>query len=510
MTECISAAVARLRHTPLLHSDPPMIPAEADLDAALRRVSPRYSPLPMRWPGRLIHVLVFGAWLAVLAGAIGATGLLAWSAGLLYVTYDTALLLTVYLKTRFILRGGAAIPPLPESPLRPTLAVVVAARNEAAALPRTLDALLAQDDLPETILVVDDGSTDAGAAVLAERYGLQAEVGGTLQRSSREPRLALLRQAPAGKARALNAAVARLGEDLILTVDADTLLEPTAIRAMRTAFAREPALVGACGVLRPVCMPGPGARFFEWFQTYEYVRAFISRIAWMRSGALLLVSGAFAGFRRAPLLAVGGFDGACLVEDYELIHRLHRHSHDHRLGWTVRVLGTARGVTEAPGTLPSFLRQRRRWFAGFLQTQWWNRDMTGNARYGALGRLMMPIKAIDTLQPVYGLTAFCLLVWFVAAAKPVFWPVLVVILGKIAIDLAFHLWSVRLYARWIGERTTPARIGMAALAALAEPFSFQLMRHTGATWGWLSFLRGKYVWGAQAGPIVKSHKESIT
>lgn len=474
-----------------------MTPAESRLDATLRRVSPRYSPRPMHWPGRLIHGAVFTAWLAVLAGAFGATGLLAWSAGLLYVSYDTALLLTVFFKTRFILSGEPAFrPPPAAAATAPRLAVIVAARNEAAALPRTLDALLAQHDLPETILVVDDGSTDASAQVLRQGYGLEAEVGGEIQRSARQPRLALLRRTPGGKARALNAAVARLDEDVILTVDADTLLEPGAIGAVRAAFADEPALAGVCGVLRPVCLPAPGAGFFEWFQTYEYIRAFISRIAWMRSGALLLVSGAFAGFRRGPLVEVGGFDADCLVEDYELIHRLHRYSLDRGLGWTIRVLGTARGITEAPGTLPGFLRQRRRWFAGFLQTQWWNRDMTGNARYGALGKLMLPIKAVDTLQPVYGLTAFCLLVWFIVAAKPVFWPVLAVIVTKIVIDLAFHLWSVRLYARWIGERTTPARIGKAALAALAEPFSFQLMRHTGATWGWISFLRGRYVWGS--------------
>jgi cellulose synthase/poly-beta-1,6-N-acetylglucosamine synthase-like glycosyltransferase len=489
-----------------------MIPAELQLDATLHRVSPRYSPSPMRWPGRLIHGAVFTAWLAVLVGAFGATGLLTWSAGLLYVTYDTILLLTVYFKTRFILGGLPAIPSsaLSAATTWPRLAVIVAARNEAEALPRTLDALLAQNDPPETILVVDDGSVDASAAVLAARYGLEAEVDGALQRSTLQPQLALLRRSPGGKARALNAAIARLDEDLILTVDADTLLEPGAIGAVRTAFAREPQLVSICGVLRPVCLPVPGSRFFEWFQTYEYIRAFISRIAWMRSSSLLLVSGAFAGFRRAPLVTVGGFDADCLVEDYELIHRLHRWSHDHGLGWTVRVLGTARGVTEAPGTLPSFLRQRRRWFAGFLQTQWWNRDMTGNARYGSLGTLMMPIKAVDTLQPVYGLTAFCLLVWFIVAGRPVFWPVLAVIIVKILIDLSFHLWSVRLYSHWIGERTTASRIGMAALAALAEPFSFQLMRHTGATWGWISFLRGKYVWGAQSGIAIKSQKESTT
>ncbi len=145
---------------------------------------------------------------------------------------------------------------------------------------------------------------------------------------------------------------------------------------------------------------------FQWFQTYEYMRNFISRLRGLRADSLLLVSGAFASFRREALVAVGGFDSQCLVEDYELIHRLRRYSVDRGLGWEVRVVGDAHAQTDAPDTLGSFLRQRRRWFAGFLETQYWNRDMTGNRRYGTLGTLMLPVKAFDTMQPVYGLTAF--------------------------------------------------------------------------------------------------------
>jgi len=258
--------------------------------------------------------------------------------------------------------------------------------------------------------------------------------------------------------------------------------------------------VAAGGVLKPVCPPRLIGRFFQWFQTYEYVRAFISRVAWMRAGALLLVSGALAGFRREALLRVGSFDVNCLVEDYELIHRLHRYAYEHGLAWHVAVLGEVRGRTDAPATLMSFLRQRRRWFAGFLQTQYWNRDMTGNARYGALGRVMLPIKAVDTMQPIYGLTAFVLLLRFLISGHyAILIPVLLIILTKILIDLWFHLWSVRLYTHWIGERTTAARMSLAALAALAEPFSFQLMRHAGAAWGWLSFIAGRYRWESSPG-----------
>jgi len=290
-------------------------------------------------------------------------------------------------------------------------------------------------------------------------------------------------------------------------VDADTKLAPGALEGLRRAFVEEPKLAAACCVIRPVCAPAALAGFFQWFQTYEYIRAFCSRIAWMRADALLLVSGAFAAFRRDAVVVVGGFDPECLVEDYELIHRLHRYSFDQGLGWRVRVLCAPRALTDAPASLPSFLKQRRRWFSGFLQTQYWNCDMTFNSRYGKLGSWMLPIKALDTMQPIFGLTAFILLVLFAVLGKlAIVVPVLCVILSKVAIDLFFHVWWVHVYGRWTGQRTTHSGLGLALLAALAEPFSFQLLRHAGATWGWFNFIMRRQQWGITASmPAVEGH-----
>jgi cellulose synthase/poly-beta-1,6-N-acetylglucosamine synthase-like glycosyltransferase len=228
----------------------------------------------------------------------------------------------------------------------------------------------------------------------------------------------------------------------------------------------------------------------------------------MQVNSLLLISGAFAAFRRAALVEVGGFDTDCLVEDYELIHRMKRYSTFQHKGWTTAVVGAARARTEAPGEIVAFLRQRRRWFGGFLQTQFWYRDMVGDRRHGWLGLAMLPVKAVDTLQPLFGLTAFFLLVYELATGNiAVLLPVAGIISAKILVDLAFHLWSVYLYNRWArsarastseekaGRAQAPAPgFSLALLAALVEPFTFQLLRHTGAAWGWLYFLTGKKRW----------------
>jgi cellulose synthase/poly-beta-1,6-N-acetylglucosamine synthase-like glycosyltransferase len=465
-------------------------------DQAFLNASPRTAPPPTPLASLLIHGGVLLLWLLLFSRALGGSGLFAWSTGVVYVAYDTALLAFVAWQTLPLLRLQAPVPPA--GALRPSLGVIVAAHNEAGILPRTLVALFAQTDRPDTIIIADDGSHDATADLLAG-YGLAAPAtGGLSEMSALFPGLRWLRLPHQGKARALNDAIPQIDTDIVLTVDADTLLEADAIATMRAAFAADPQLVAATGVLVPSCGPTASGRFFEWFQTYEYIRNFLSRYAWSRLDSLLLISGAFAGFRRSALLDVGGFDPDCLVEDYELIHRLLRFSALRNLGWHSAVLGRACAGTDAPGTAGAFLRQRRRWFGGFLQTQFWYRDMVGNRRYGWLGLAMLPVKAADTLQPIYGLTAFFLLIFFLVTGQfAVVIPAAGIMLGKVGIDVSFHLWSVVLYRRWTGDKRSNS-LGHAFAAALAEPFSFQLFRHLGAVLGWFVFLTGRRNWGTKS------------
>ncbi len=465
------------------------------LDLIRQNLSPRHAPPPTPLRAVLIHGGVTLLWLLLFLRAFGAGGVLAWSVGLAYVGYDTALLLFVFVQTLPLLRPPA---PAPDGPL-PSLGVIIAARNEAAGLPATLAALFAQAAPPDMVVIADDGSDDGTGALLMQTYGLAASPSGVIGGSSPlHPSLHWLRLPPGGKARALNAALAGMAQDLVVTVDADTLLEPGAMLAMRRAFAADPALVAATGVLFPVCAPDAAGRFFQWFQTYEYMRNFLSRYAWGRQDGLLLISGAFAAYRRRAVLDVGGFDPDCLVEDYELTHRLRDHAARQGLGWRTDVIGGARARTEAPGTLGGFLRQRRRWFGGFLQTQLWYRHMVGNPAYGRLGTRMLPVKALDTMQPLYGLTSIALLLAALAEGNAaVALPVAGVIGAKIALDLGFYLWSLLLYRRWLGDA---ARVGLgwAVAAALVEPFTFQVLRHGGAALGWVSFLTGQRAWGRQA------------
>ena len=469
------------------------------LDHNFSRLSPRVTPPQRRIAGPLIWAVTVMLFIALFAQGFIRMGVGAWAVGLVYILYDTALVVFVARKARHLARPVAA-GATPAGHAR--VAAIIAAYNEAPVLEATIEALRRQSHPPDLIIIADDGSDDNTASVLAARYGLVPPLLGTMATSPVAPGLRWLRLPRGGKAAALNLAIGLVDADLLVTVDADTLLEPEAFAAMRAAFEADPHLVAATGVLHPVCGSGASGRIFQWFQTYEYVRNFLSRYAWAQSNSLLLISGAFAAFRREALAQVGGFDPDSLVEDYEVMHRMHRFSADNALGWQVRVVGGAQASTDSPGSLLPFLRQRRRWFAGFLQTQYWNRDMIGNRRYGTLGTAMLPVKALDTVQPLYGLAAFGLLVGFVVTGNlMIALPVIIAMAVKVVFDLAWLLWSLRLYRQWTGQRIG---VGGALLAAIVEPFTFQLLRHAGAAWGWYVFLARRQVWGTSVRGAITS------
>jgi poly-beta-1,6-N-acetyl-D-glucosamine synthase len=104
----------------------------------------------------------------------------------------------------------------------PGVTVVVAARNEAARLPARIENLLAceypHDRLQ--IVVASDGSTDDTVAALAPFDG----------------RAELLMLPPAGKASALNAAVARARHPILVFADARQRFGPDAIRRLVAHF----------------------------------------------------------------------------------------------------------------------------------------------------------------------------------------------------------------------------------------------------------------------------------
>ena len=61
------------------------------------------------------------------------------------------------------------------------------------------------------------------------------------------------------------------------------------------------------------------------FQVLEYLRAFLfGRLGWARVNCLMVISGAFAIFRKSALAEVGGYRMDTVGEDMEVVLRMHR------------------------------------------------------------------------------------------------------------------------------------------------------------------------------------------
>jgi cellulose synthase/poly-beta-1,6-N-acetylglucosamine synthase-like glycosyltransferase len=348
-------------------------------------------------------------------------------------------------------RAAQPAPPASTLSTPPSLAVIVPAWNEQAALPRTIEAILNQSVQPDLIIIADDGSTDATIAHLSVLYDLEFQ--GMMGQSRQYPHLCVLRKPHSGKADSLNQAIARTPVDVVLVLDADTQLLPEALASLQQAWMRDPTLTVVGGVLLPRCSRRWQGRLFEFIQRYEYARMHLWRLAWTHWQSSLIVSGACSAFRRETLVAIGGFNPQSWVEDYEVMYRLQRHLRSRDQICRVRVEPGLRVHTEAPETLMSFLRQRRRWSGGFIETMLRYRHLVSNRRYGILGWLYLIHNTFTMPQSPFFLLG-SVVTGLILLSQSVVLPEWVwgIVLLKLVLDLGLRSWAIAFYQQYFRRR----------------------------------------------------------
>jgi GT2 family glycosyltransferase len=253
-----------------------------------------------------------------------------------------------------------------DADFRPSVSVLVPAFNEGEVIGRTVRSVLAQQYPSLELLIIDDGSTDETSARATE--------------ASTDPRLRVLRQPNGGKAAALNHGIAQARGDVIVVIDADTLLDPDAlVHLVRPlADARVGAVAGNAKV-------GNRVNLVTRWQAIEYVTSQnLDRRAFVTLNCITVVPGAIGAWRRSAIQAVGGFQRDTMAEDQDLTLTLLRHGH--RIALADRAIAR----TEAPETLRALFKQRFRWSFGTLQCAWKHRAALLDRNAGALGMVGLP------------------------------------------------------------------------------------------------------------------------
>ncbi len=261
------------------------------------------------------------------------------------------------------------------------VAVALAAYNEEAVIGRTLRSVLASSYPLAEVVVVDDGSTDATADIVRSI-------------AAQDPRVRLIIQPNAGKAKALNRAVADTAGEVVVTLDADTIITPDTIPNLVRHFALDSQrrLGAVAGVIR---VGNRRTNLLTRWQALEYVTQIgVERAAQDGLGAISIIPGACAAWRREAILAAGGYSTDTLAEDCDLALTLHR------LGWRITQDDEALAYTEAPETVDDLLKQRTRWTFGTMQAMAKHRGLMFRRGQGMLGWFVMPHFAVSVLLPL--------------------------------------------------------------------------------------------------------------
>lgn len=258
-------------------------------------------------------------------------------------------------------------PPLVTGSFTPQLSIIVPAYNEELNCVATIKSLLQQDYPYFEIIFVDDGSKDNTFERINEAFKNNSKVRAFKKKNG-------------GKASALNYGIERANSDFLLCIDADTQLKKDAISQMMPYFQNK-----AVGAVAGNVKVGNTRNMLTQWQSIEYITAQnFDRRAFDYINGITVVPGAIGAFRKKALEDAGGFTTDSLAEDCDLTIRILRQ------GYIIRNCTKAIAVTEAPETIPQFLKQRFRWSYGIMQSFWKNRDACFNPKYKGLGMVSLP------------------------------------------------------------------------------------------------------------------------
>ena len=273
----------------------------------------------------------------------------------------------------------------PASDQTPVTSVLIVAHDEAGRITQTLRAALAAKDV-DTVIVADDGSSDETVALVASMAAM-------------EERIKVLPLARMGKIPTLRAALAVVDSEIVVTVDADTLVEPDCVsRLLQQMSAHN---LNACaGNLYLKNTRSPAAAL----QQLEYLVLNGDRAALSRWCAVSVLPGALTAWRVTDLRSLLGSAGS--TNDIDLTFAALERGM--RLGFAPEAVA----FTVAPTSFAGAALQRRRWARRKI-----NRSPTLARR---LIRSSMPGQArlayahLLTVHVLIALVGWWIDVWFLA------------------------------------------------------------------------------------------------
>jgi cellulose synthase/poly-beta-1,6-N-acetylglucosamine synthase-like glycosyltransferase len=314
------------------------------------------------------------------------------------------------------------------------ISIIVPAYNEEKTIVDNLRSLLSLHYPEFELVVVNDGSTDRTLEKIKEAFRL-VRLDRPIRRvlKHREikniyvsldyPNLIVVDKENGGKADALNCGINVSSYPLFCCIDADSILEETALLRASRIFVEDRHVIATGGSVRvlngSVVKDGKVVeirspkKWIETFQVIEYVRGFLTgRTAWNIFNSLLIISGAFGIFRKDMVMDVGGYRKT-VGEDMDLVVRLHRHCIDKGIPYKILFIRDPICWTQVPSDVKSLLSQRNRWHRGLIDSLWHSRVMFLNPKYRWIGLFGFPyFFFVEALGPTVEFIGYLSVVLF--------------------------------------------------------------------------------------------------
>jgi cellulose synthase/poly-beta-1,6-N-acetylglucosamine synthase-like glycosyltransferase len=320
------------------------------------------------------------------------------------------------------------------SPLVKPISIIAPAHNEENSIVESVRNLLSLEYPQYEVIVVNDGSTDSTLKKLIEAFDLKKTQWVFRKVADHKPirsiyicptntKLIVVDKLNGKKADAMNAGLNIAHYPLFCAIDSDSLIDRDSLLKVVRPFLEDPErTVGVGGIVRLIngCSVKSGQvtrirlsrNTLARFQTLEYFRAFLGgRIGMSLIKSILIISGAFGVFRKDLVLKCGGYRPDAIGEDLDLVVRLRKYLHDHKIPYAIHFLPDPICWTEVPETMKSLKGQRNRWHRGLIEAFMYSRRMIFNPRYGVTGLFAMPFYLIfELFGPLIELLGYAIFV----------------------------------------------------------------------------------------------------
>ena len=257
----------------------------------------------------------------------------------------------------------------------PFVSVIIPAYNEEKSIAGTIESIL-QTDYPKNkfeVIVVDDGSKDKTYKI-ALKY--------------KKKGIRVFTKKNEGKGSALNLGISKSRGEIILTMDADTFVDPKSVRNMINYFKNEKVMA-----VTPTMLVHNPRSLWQKIQYMEYYLGVFLRKALATLGSVYVTPGALSAYKKKFFEKYGGYDVGNLTEDFEISLRIQSK------GYIIENSEESPVYTIVPKTFRALLIQRRRWYRGYISNLWNYRKILGK-KYGDLGLFVIPIAIISVVFAV--------------------------------------------------------------------------------------------------------------